>query len=262
MHEAMDRKQFLLAGAATLAAATLPRVARADAGFSVDGQYVDQGFAILRQVTFAATRDRDAARLTFVMMAPNAVSASIVQATRNQSLWQLAEQHQSMFGINGGFFNTNFSYSGLLVVKGQQITPQNGMYDGAVVVDSAGAIHLQQIDEVKEPQNAMQTGPFLVRPGGTMGKTLEDRGRYYRSFIAQSDDAIVLGMTTTGITLYQLANILLEFPSAFLAKQFDSALDLGGASEASFYARLPKETIHLGGGANSPVVLLVDKATS
>ncbi len=261
MHEAFDRKQFLLAGAATLAAATLPKLARADTGFSLDGQYVNQGFAIVRQVTFARTSERDAARLTFAMVSPNALKASIVQATQNQSLWQLAQQHHSILGINGGFFNTDFTYSGLLVLNGQQISPKSHLYDGAVVVDATGAIQLQSIDDVSNPQNAMQTGPFLIRPGGTMGIKSDDRALYARSFIAQSDDAIVLGMATTGISLYQLANILLQFPNAFLAKSFDSALDLGGASEASFFAQLPNEMIHLSGGANSPILLLIDKAT-
>lgn len=256
----LDRKQFMLSGAAALAAASIPTFARADDGFSVDGQYVNQGFAIVRQVTFAASGDRAATRMTFALVAPNALKASFVQVARNQSLWRTAEQRNAMLGINGGFFNTDFSFSGLLVLNGQQITPKNGLYDGAVVVDANGAITLQSIGDVGTPQNAMQTGPFLVRPGGTMGIDAPDRGLYARSFIAKSDDAIILGMSITGITLYQLAEILTQFPSAFLAKSIDSALDLGGASEAAFFARLPSESIHLGGTANSPVLLLIDKA--
>lgn len=261
MHDGFDRKQFLLAGAATLATAALPNVARADDGFSVDGQYVDRGFSIVRQVTFARTNDRDAAQLTFALVAPNALKASIVQATRNQSLWQVATQQRALLGINGGFFNRDFSYSGLLVINGQQITPQNSLYDGAVVIDADGKIQLQRIGEIGSPQNAMQTGPFLVAPGGTSGIKVEDRGHYARSFIAQSDDAIIVGMAITGVTLYALANILVQFPSAFLAKSIDVALDLGGASEAKFFAQLPNEALHPGGRANSPALLLINKAT-
>ena len=261
MSEAFDRKQFLLAGGATLAAATLPRFARADDGFSMDGQYVNQGFAIIRQVTFSATSERDAARLTFAMVSPNALKATIVQATRNQSLWQLGKERQSLLGINGGFFNADFTYSGLLVLNGQQISPEIRLYPGAVVVDAAGAIQLQRIGDVSNPQNAMQTGPFLISPDGTMGIRSDDHAHWARSFIAQSDDAIIVGTATTGISLYQLAKILLQFPGAFLAKRFVSALNLGGAAQSNFFARLPKETIHLGGGANSPVLLFIDKAT-
>jgi hypothetical protein len=68
-------------------------------------------------------------------------------------------------------------------------------------------------------------------------------------------------MAITGVTLYALANILVQFPSAFLAKSIDVALDLGGASEANFFAQLPNEALHPGGRANSPALLLINKAT-
>jgi len=87
-----------------------------------------------------------------------------------------------------------------------------------------------------------------------MGIHSNSYDEFRRSFIAQSGNIIVTGVTSP-VSLYELAEVLLQFPDAFLVNRFDAALNLSGDATAAFFARVPHGDIREGGGVNSPAVI-------
>ncbi len=250
--------QCLGVGSCGLAAPISPVLAALP--YQFDGQYVYPGVGFLRSCRFPASIDYRAARLDYVTFSRSSVAALIAQGTQLQrhglQLWQLADANNAFAAINGGYFNMDtFSYDGLLVIDGKQITPQVARYSGVVAVDQSGILSLRRVQDAGGAWSAMQTGPFLIDPGGTMGIHTRLATSYFRSFIAMRSDTIVAGFTSR-IDLYELAALLMQNPQAFGVDRFDAALSLSGDASAAFFAREGNETLREGGALPSPAVLL------
>lgn len=239
--------------------AGVPQAIVAATSYSVDSEYRYDDAGLVRSVTFSSTSERRAVQCSFASLLTDRVKAAIVAGSRRSipglQLWQIADQHDAIVAVNGGFFQMNsFEYDGLLVIEGQQIEPKNSTYSGAVVVDADGTLSLQRIGDVSRPAFAMQTGPFLIDPGGTMGIRSDAYDMFRRSFIAQSANTIVAGVTSP-VSLYQLAELLLQWPDAFGVEFFDSALNLSGAASSGFFAKVPHGDIRDGARLDSPAVI-------
>lgn len=255
----LTRPRFLKLAVASIAMATAPRKIAAATPYSIDVEYRYDGAGLVRSVRFPRTSQRDAVQCDFAALLSDHVKAAIVSGSQlsipGLQLWSIADRHHAIVAVNGGFFQTNsFGYDGLLVIDGQQIEGKNSQYSGAVVVDVNGILSLQRINDVSHPASAMQTGPFIIDPGGTMGMHSKTYDLFRRSFIAQSGKTIVTGVTSP-ISLYQLAALLLQFPDAFEVDRFDAALNLSGAASAGFFAKLAHDDIRDGGSLNSPAVI-------
>jgi hypothetical protein len=87
-----------------------------------------------------------------------------------------------------------------------------------------------------------------------MGMRSHTYDQFRRSFVGQSEDSIVAGITSR-ISLYQLAEVLLAYPQVFLIDRFDAVLNMSGAATAAFFARTGKTVIRDGGSYNSPAVM-------
>jgi hypothetical protein len=251
-----------LASLSAVATATnIPQIARAaSADFRIDGEYAYPRIGLVRSVRFYRSGDRPEVQILFASLLRNVTRAQIVQGSemeiRGSQLWHLADKHNAIIGVNGGFFQGNsFAYDGLLVVGGHQLSPKNTQFTGAAVADADGRVSIEHVDDVKDPFSAMQSGPLFIEPGGRMGMRSHTYDLFRRSFIAQNTDTIVAGITSP-VSLYQLAELLMEYPSPFLLDRFDVALSLCGAATAAFFARTGKSDIRDGGAVNSPAVIL------
>jgi hypothetical protein len=152
-------------------------------------------------------------------------------------LRDLATRHNASIAINGGFFDmTSFDPAGLLIVDGKTISPANAKYSGAFVIDAAGVPSVVRVARVSHPAYAVQSGPFLIEIGGGIGQ-LGDPDWARRSFVAQAGSTLVAA-TTSIVSLHQLAELLVQYPDAFEVSAFDSALNLGGAASAGFFAQV------------------------
>lgn len=255
----LTRTQFLQITGSTAVLSGMPAALRAATPFHVDSEYRYSDAGVLRSVTFDRASDRDRVQIVFAALFADRVKAAIVpgsdQAIRGLQLWQVADRTNAIVAINGGFFQMNsIAYDGLLVVDGKQVTRKNSDYSGAVVIDAGGTLSLQRIDALTNPAYAMQTGPFFIDPGGTNGMRSKTYDQATRSFIAQRGKIIVTGITSA-VSLSQLADVLLQFPGAFLVDRFDSALNLSGAASSAFFARVPHDDVREGGRLNSPAIL-------
>ncbi len=141
--------------------------------------------------------------------------------------------------IDGGFMVGRFFPDGLLVIGGVVRQPaRRGLSgvvgsarDGTPVVDGAGAVDPRSL------RDGLQSGPFVVDPGGLRGIHRDDGERTRRSLVVESDDRIAF-VVTSACGLYDLAAALVDTPQLFGFDRVDRALNLGGDKTSGFAVRL------------------------
>jgi len=256
----VSRRIDFLASLAATAVAGSAVLARGAGAYRVDEEYSNGQFGVVRSVRFFGSGDRPDAQIVFASIVRDNAKAEIVAGSQTEirglQLWHQADEHNATVGVNGGFFQGNsFLYDGLLVINGRQLSDRDSQFSGAVTIDANGALSLQRIGDIANPFSAMQTGHFFIDPGGTMGMRSHTYDLFRRSFIAQGAGVVVAGITSP-LSLYQLAEIMLQYPQPFQTARFDAALNLCGAETAAFFARTGNTMVREGGAVNSPVVLL------
>ncbi len=260
-----SRRRFLLGTTAVgpiLATSHLRAGAQgAYSPYAVEGIF-DLGFqGALRSIRFAPERGTVPVLCLAALLPRASFRASILaesdRARAYSAVTELARRQHACVAINGGFFDVDrFTPKGLLVIDGKTVNRARSDFSGVVSIDRMGALSVVRTSEVRHPEFAVQGRPLLVAPGGKMGMRSDDGRRAERSFIAQSGD-IVIAAVTSPVTLYHLADVLVEYPDAFGLPRIDAALNLSGSATTSFYARLPDgtEVIRHPSGPNRDVVL-------
>jgi hypothetical protein len=262
----MQRKDFVLsASAAALATAALSPLRALASPYQINGEDTYTDLGILRSVTFPRTSDRFPSTFVFASLARDSTKGAIASGTQIQrgllQLRQLADDNNATVAINGGFFlMPSFAFDGLLVIEGKQLSSANAEHSGAVTMDAKRFVSLTPIADVGNPEYALQTGPFFIDPGGTMGMRSHTYDRFERSFIATSADKLVVGVCSP-LSLYDLAEVMLQYPDAFGVSRFDAGLNLCGAATSGFYARSTKMILADDAARlSSPAVLLFGPA--
>lgn len=146
--------------------------------------------------------------------------------------------------ITGGFFGPGYRPKGLLEIGGSVHEPARGDLSGIVgsladetpvVVPAAGV-------STAAFKNAIQSGPFIVDPGGTFGIRSDDRQHARRAIVLLAGDSIGVALTSS-CTLYELAEGLTRSPAAFGVEHVERALNLSGGPTAGIAVRLPNGTV-------------------
>ena len=134
------------------------------------------------------------------------------------------DEHEQI--INGGYFDADFLPVGLCKYNGTILTDQPApKLSGYVVFDENGTIDLlwKQRKQAQEAPSALQSGPFIVDPGGKVGIHNRSGKSAARTVLAIDKDDNLLIIITSHVELYELARILVkELP------QIDRALNLDG----------------------------------
>lgn len=232
----LTRADFLTAAGAATLAASLPLPALADGPAEVGPPLVYTGFATVRYLSLpipgkapiyvtAATIDRNHLRAV--------VSVLDMPQIPSLQLHQAVQANQATMAINGGFYDMKTLLPvGLLNAGGQRFGSLDPTLSGAVVVDPAGFLSIVPAAQASAASSAIQTGPFLINPGGTIGITSDtDNQLVHRSFIAQSGDSIVAGVTSN-VVLRDLAKAIHDYHDALGVKSFDAAVNLSGSATA------------------------------
>ncbi len=132
--------------------------------------------------------------------------------------------------INGGYFDANFHPDGYCKIDGQVVSAQvNPKLSGYVVISPEGALDLLEKNaSIEGYRDVMQSGPFIIDPGGKVGIYSPSGDANKRTVIAKENDGTLLILTTSGVRLFELAKILREeFPDIERALNLD-----GGPSTA------------------------------
>ena len=136
----------------------------------------------------------------------------------------------ALAAINGGYFEPSFQPSGLLVIAGNTLQPLSidGVLSGIVALDPSGVMRLLPRDaELEGVHTAIQAGPFVIDPGGTLGVRPRPAAAN-RSLVARDDHGRVLLLATGALTLHQVATVLHDHPQVFGLERVERALNLDG----------------------------------
>jgi uncharacterized protein YigE (DUF2233 family) len=142
----------------------------------------------------------------------------------------IARTRSCLAAINGGYFDGDFRPVGLRIVDGiLSSSPTNRPpLSGYVSVDGRGMLAVTRaIPTADSVRFAMQAGPFLIDPGGTLGIRSSGNTAARRSVIACAGDSIAW-IITSEMGLFDLALCLHEQPGAFGLPRVECALNLDG----------------------------------
>lgn len=163
--------------------------------------------------------------------------------------------------INGGYFDAQGKATALVIFDG---IPQGASYEGfggMVVVNSQGEFELrslrQQPYDPDEPlQQAMQSSPMLIQPGGTLSELDTDEDRSRRTVIARDTNGriLLIACDWAAFTLKELATLLKGSDL-----ELDAALNLDGGRSTGMFVNTPTMQFTMDSFEPVPLVLIVDK---
>lgn len=132
-------------------------------------------------------------RLTVVRLAPQQFGFRVTYTPGSaQLISEWARQTQAQVVINGGYFTEELLTTGLIVSQGQRYGSSYGDFAGMFAVTD-GVVSLRWLrewpyDPNEALQEAVQSFPVLVKPGGVMGFPADaDDGRIARRSVIAKD---------------------------------------------------------------------------
>jgi hypothetical protein len=148
-------------------------------------------------------------------------------------------QPRTVAAINGGYFTEDYRPDGLLELAGVVQQPLRSGLSGVVgsAVDDAPVVLPAAGIDTAKLRDALQSGPFLVDPGGANGIRRDDGQRARRSLVILGKNRIGVGVTTR-CGLYDLASALVRSPWSFGVDRVERALNLDGGPSTGFAVRL------------------------
>jgi hypothetical protein len=215
----------------------------------------------LRHMQATIAPDRTAAPLVIVRLDPALVRLRVAYAPdRPRGLRGWFTDRQPLAAINGSFFTPAYQATALLIsdssASGESYTGFGGMLavapDGDV---SLRALRDQPYDPAEPLDQALQSFPMLVFPGGEPA-AIEDDGRRARRSVVARDRAgriLLLVSPTSDFTLRGLADWLSQSDL-----DVDRALNLDGGSSTGLYLSDGALQEAIDSFGPLPIVLLVE----
>ena len=153
-----------------------------------------------------------------------------------------AQAQGALAAINGGYFQSTFLPTGLVRGNGRELATfsQNPLLSGCLVIDGNGHASLVHATDaaVSTAPDALQSGPFLIDPGGSLGiRRHPDIPCAARSVIACSADGQLNLIVTSPVTLADLSTALHDHPDAFGLSDVERCLNLDGGPSTSLMIR-------------------------
>lgn len=173
----------------------------------------------------------------------------------------LTARARAAVGINGGYFEPDFKPTGLLVVSGVTVFPAvaRPLLSGVLYVGATGALELRRRDEpLTGARFALQSGPFLIDPpeppaapepgtparAGTVG--IRKPGPVApRTVLALSARRELAVISTSMVSLLDLAGALAQEPAAFGLQAVERALNLDGGPSTALSIPALKEPVRI-----------------
>lgn len=121
-----------------------------------------------------------------------------------RSHWRPGE-HALM--VNGGYFNDDFSPTGYCRINGREINQtRSKALSGFVAIDRRGTLRLLTAkDDVSRFPTVLQSGPYVIDPGGRVGIKSRSGKEARRTLIGTSRSRDIVIMITEPIYLFDLA---------------------------------------------------------
>ena len=112
--------------------------------------------------------------------------------------------------FNGGYFEEDFSPSGFFKVNGKMVQETvSEKLSGFVALNEEGALYVLARDEKLEAySSAIQSGPFVIDPGGQIGIRSQSERKAERTLVGVTQDASIVIIVTEPVTLHDLAHAI------------------------------------------------------
>jgi len=215
----------------------------------------------LRHMQAAVAPDRVAAQLVIVRLDPALVRLRVVYAPdRPRGLRGWFAERRPLAAINGSFFTPKYQATALLVSDGVVSGTSYAGFGGMLSVAPNGGVSLralrdQPYDPAEPIEQALQSFPMLVFPGGEPA-AIEDDGRRARRSVVALDRAgrlLLLVSPTSDFTLRGLADWL-----SWSDLDVERALNLDGGSSTGLYLSDGALQEAIDSFGPLPIVLLVE----
>jgi hypothetical protein len=169
-----------------------------------------------------------------IFAAKSFVARLIDNPTRQTDLADAMASTKCVTGINGGYFDENFTPLGLLIADARTITPlqRARLLTGVLLATPRGVqiVRSREVSDHPDTESAVQAGPLLVDLGKPV-RGLESTREARRTFAATGGNRVALGCSSE-ISLAQLAAVLAVGLSDF---KIQRALNLDGGSSSAFW---------------------------
>ena len=178
------------------------------------------------------------ATLHLAVFSPKSATLRVIDdASARPSLAETMPRENAIAGVNGGYFDPDYSPLGLLIADGRMVAPlRKARLLSGVVSAAKGRVQVQRVAEFSmktQPTNARQCGPFLV-DGGAAVPGLNSTRAARRTFVATAGaDTAAIGYSSH-LTLAQIGAVLATrgvIPQVKLQR----ALNLDGGSSSAFW---------------------------
>jgi len=170
---------------------------------------------------------------------------------------ELSRHNDFVIGINGGFYQPNFTPAGLFIYQGKMIKPaaRSSLLKTCVAINKNHKITLEtHLDQCANTDNAMQAGPLLIQNGkvNINLKFMQEKSPsmkdffspHKRTLLAITNENQLLMIVTSPVMLGDLANFLQNYPQAFGVSKIKTAINLDGGSSTGMYVRFPDEPFY------------------
>jgi uncharacterized protein YigE (DUF2233 family) len=203
-----------------------------------------------------------AERLTIVRLDPTVVRFHVhYDPTNPRPVSDWANLVQPLLVVNGGYFTPENETIGLLISDGRIWGASYGDYAGMFAVAPGGQVSVRWLrdwpyDPVEPLNEALQSFPVLVKPGGVMGFPVDaDDGRPSRRTVVAQDNqgCILLIVAPRGyLSLHEMARFLAESDL-----DLDVALNLDGGYSTGLWLRADEQFVDINSLVPVPSVISV-----
>lgn len=198
------------------------------------------GRAGIVHIKAVASESETGARATLhlAVFSPKSATLRVIDdAGSRPSLAETMTRENAVAGVNGGYFEADYTPLGLLISDGRMVAPlRKARLLSGVVSVAKGGVQIQRVAEfsiASKPIAARQSGPFLVERGVAVAGLNSTRAAR-RTYIATAGAETVAIGYSSYLTLAQLGAVLAT-PGVIPNTKCQRALNLDGGSSSAFW---------------------------
>ena len=199
--------------------------------------------------------------VTIVRFDPHQINLSIgYQPAQPLLMSSWMQQEKVTAIINGGYFDQHDSATGLVVSNGQAFGASYNGFGGMLSVDSQGntslrSLHQQPYNPSSEQlQQATQSSPMLVLPGGQRADFDADASSSHRSVVAMDKQGRLLLIISPNPT-FSLDELAYQLVSSDLS--INVALNLDGGASTGLFVNSGNQHVSTDSMTKLPIVIIV-----
>lgn len=211
--------------------------------------------------TMRLSADSVSGYVTVVRFDPNAYRVSVKYDVANAgSLKEWFNALKPLVMINGGYFDEQGRATALVIFDGIRRGESYEGFGGMVVINEQGQFELrslrqQPFDPNENIQQAMQSAPMLIQPGGQVSELEPDQDRSRRTVIGRDTQGRIL-LLVSDVPSFTLPELAKALKSSDL--DLDAALNLDGGRSTGLFLKTDAASVSIDSYEKLPLVLSVE----